>query len=82
MFTKTTTSSKAKTLKRKVSFNQIEIIELPYTIGDGPATGVPVTVGWKAQDRTAFGLDFFEQYRPKRRTKNALRLSPDFRTHL
>ena len=65
-----------------VSFNQIEIIELPYTIGDGPACGVPVTVEWEAQDRTSFKLDFFEQYRPQRRAKNALRLSPDARSQM
>ena len=66
--------------RRQVSFNQVEIVELPYTIGDGPANGTPVTVQWEAQDRTAFRLDFFEQYRPKRRSQSQLRLSPESRS--
>ena len=73
---------KVKAMKRRVAFSKVEIIELPYTIGDGPATGVPIAVDWVAQDRTAFGLDFFEQYRPQRRSKQALRLSQEARTHL
>jgi hypothetical protein len=52
--------------ERKVSFSAIEIIELPYAVGDGPATGVPISVGWEAQERSVFSVDFLEQYRSRR----------------
>jgi hypothetical protein len=68
--------------QRKVSFNAIEIIELPYAVGDGPATGVPISVGWEVQERSVFSIDFFEQYRPRRRPLEALRLSNERRQYL
>lgn len=68
--------------QRKVSFNAIEIIELPYAVGDGPATGVPISVGWEAQERSVFTVEFFEQYRPRRRPLEALRLSDERRQYL
>jgi hypothetical protein len=52
--------------ERKVSFSAIEIIELPYAVGDGPATGVPISVDWEAQERSVFSVDFLEQYRSRR----------------
>ena len=79
---KTTAMKRSKPRSNRVSFSQVEIIELPYTIGDGPATGVPISVGWEAQDRSCFGVDFFEQYRPRRRPKPALRLSDERRQYL
>jgi hypothetical protein len=68
--------------KKSVSFHEIEIIELPYSIGDSPASGVPLSVGWEPQDRSLFSVDFFEQYRPRRRSRNALRLPHCHREHL
>ena len=67
---------------RKVAFDSIEIIELPYTIGCGPTSGAPVTLGWELIDRSCFNLDFFEHYRPPRRAKPSLRLSAEKRRNL
>ena len=67
---------------RKVAFGSVEIIELPYTIGHGPTSGAPVSLGWDLIDRSLFNLDFFEHYRPPRRTKPALRLSAQKRRYL
>ena len=67
---------------RKVAFGSVEIIELPYTIGSGPTSGAPVALGWELIDRSCFNLDFFEHYRPPRRTKPALRLSAERRRYL
>ena len=70
--------------RRRVSFTDVEIIELPYTLGDNPcvSSGVPISASWKAQKRTCLKLDFFEQYRPKRRTKVELHLSKEARKSL
>jgi hypothetical protein len=70
--------------KKKVSFADVEIIELPYTLGDNPSVslGVPISASWEAQKRTTMNLDFFETYRPTRRTKQELALSREDRKHL
>ena len=60
----------------KVSFNNVEIIELPYTVGDGPSSGAFLTVGWEPVDRSVFNINLFETYRTRsRRSKSDLRLS-------
>ena len=67
-----------------VRFSTLEIIELPYTIGDNPSVsdGVPISPSWKEQKRTTFDFEFFETYRPARRTKNELILSCHARKEL
>lgn len=67
-----------------VGFSSVEIIELPYTLGDNPAVscGPPISASWGSQKRTILNLDFFEQYRPFRRDKEALHLSRRARTEL
>jgi hypothetical protein len=58
----------AITTTRHVEFHHAEIIELPIILGDHPATASdpPLTIGWKAQRRTVFNVDFYEAHRPKR----------------
>jgi hypothetical protein len=68
--------------RRRVSFNEVEIIELPMTVGDGPSIGVPLTVDWEPQERSKFSIDFFEQFRPMRRVRNQLRILPASREQL
>jgi hypothetical protein len=65
-----------------VSFDKIEIIEFPCTVGDGPAEGTPVQLDWVPIDRSEFAINFFEFYRPPRRRKHALRLTPERRKRL
>ena len=77
-----TMASQASQRNKNVSFSQIEIIEMPYAIGDGPATGVPISIDWEAQDRSVFTVDFFEQYRPRRRPREELRLPDQYREQL
>lgn len=72
----------AKMTGTKVAFSSVEIIELPYTIGHGPTSGAPVSLGWEVIDRSSFNLDFFEHYRPPRREKPALRLTAQKRRDL
>ena len=78
----TTVSGQARRNKRStVSFSNVEIIELPYTLGDNPSvsSGAPISASWIAQKRTILDLDFFERFRPERRNKRALQLSKDAR---
>lgn len=69
---------------RAVCFTNVEIVELPYTIGDNPSVsgGVPVSASWVSQKRTSLDLEFFEQYRPPRRDKRALHLTKEARIEL
>ena len=69
---------------RTVKFSNVEIIELPYTLGDNPSVsgGPPVSASWISQKRTSLDLDFFEQYRPPRRNKSALHLTKEARKEL
>jgi hypothetical protein len=49
------------------------------TVGDAPTVGVPLTLDWEIQERNTFPLDFFEQFRPQRRDKDGLRITPQSR---
>ena len=62
---------------RHVRFSSLEIVELPYTIGDNPCVsdGCPVAASWLSQKKTEFDIDFFERHRPARRSRKALLLS-------
>jgi hypothetical protein len=69
---------------KQVNFDTIEIIELPMTLGDNPSVsvGAPLTVEWESQQRTTFQLDFFEKYRPERRSRRTLVISPEARQQI
>ena len=58
------------TNSKSVRFHSIEIIECAVTIGDNPSvsSGVPITIEWTCQKRTKLGLEFFEKFRPPRRS--------------
>jgi hypothetical protein len=64
-------------MSRHVRFSSLEIVELPYAVGDNPcvSSGVPIAASWVAQKKTKFDIDFFERYRPPRRSKKELLLS-------
>ena len=69
---------------KRVSFESVEIIELPFALGDNPSVshGPPLTTEWEAQHRTTLDLDFFETYRPSRRTGRNLVVSYEDREKL
>jgi hypothetical protein len=69
---------------KKLSFDKVEIIELAITLGDNPSVsaGAPLTVEWKSQKRTTFQLDFFEKFRPERRSRSSLVISTEDRKGL
>lgn len=80
------TNSRPKVIpaKRSISFSQIEIIELPVTLGDSPSVrdGPPVSCEWDAQRRYQLPLNVFETYRPKRRQRSKLLLSRQTRERI
>ena len=75
---------KVRPAKRSISFSQIEIIELPVTLGDSPSVrdGPPVSCEWDAQRRYQLPLNVFETYRPKRRQRSKLLLSRQTRERI
>jgi hypothetical protein len=69
---------------KRVTFETVEIIELPISIGDNPSVreGAPLTTEWVAQRRTTLNLEYFESYRPRRRSTRELILSQQDREDL
>jgi hypothetical protein len=63
---------------KKVLFDQITVLEFPIILGDNPTpiNGIPITIGWKPQKMMMLDIHAFERYRPARRTKEELLLSP------
>ena len=70
--------------RKRVSFESVEIIELPFALGDNPSVsrGPPLTTEWEAQHRTTLDLDFFETCRPSRRSGKNLVVSHEDREKL
>jgi hypothetical protein len=62
---------------KQVSFRSIEIIEVATSLSDNAfdSTGAPLTTQWEAQSRNSFEIDFFETYRPRRRSRRELLIS-------
>ncbi|CAJ1946601.1 unnamed protein product [Cylindrotheca closterium] len=70
-------SSKDKETKR-VSWSEIDVVELPMILGDHPACrdGLPVQPGWISSDRYSVSVDSFEETRsPRRRSGSKLYIS-------
>lgn len=60
---------KRKKEQRRLSFDTIEIIELPIILGDNPSVqdGPPLAVSWMPQFRVTVELETFEAIRPPRK---------------
>ena len=72
--------------KKSVKFNQVEIIEFPYTLGDNPSVsfGPPISMAYSHQDR--FSVDLIEYDDAKqtihRRSMQEMRMDQMLRTHI
>jgi hypothetical protein len=78
----TAASSRTKTtscctLKKHVSFTEINIREHSVVLGDHPCCtiGLPVALGWDVQHESSQSLDDYEASRTKRRSRHEMRLS-------
>ena len=62
---------------KKVSFDQVEIVELSMILGDHPGctSGPPVQVSWDEQSRTTLQIDAYANARGPRRRIDDLYLS-------
>lgn len=75
----------ARSPRKKVWFDQIQVREHAIILGDNPSTteGIPITIDWDYQKETLLDVEYFELYRPERRRyKNKLRLAPQRRAQL
>ena len=78
---KTLAKRSKKASLKSLRFDQIEIIELPFTLGDNPCVngGAPLSCSWDPQLRVKVSLETFEKLRPKRRALHELILGKELR---
>eukprot|EP00934_Nitzschia_sp_Nitz4_P003027 Nitzschia sp. Nitz4//scaffold126_size65214//58606//59640//NITZ4_006167-RA/size65214-snap-gene-0.54-mRNA-1//1//CDS//3329534722//3017//frame0 len=71
-------------MKRSVQFRNIELIEIGIVLGDNPSPstgGPPMSLGWEPLRRSQYELDYYEEYRPRRKdTRRELIISGRART--
>ena len=69
-----TTTTMPNSMKKHVSFHQIEIREHCRTLGDNPSVskGPALAIDWESCDLGSVSLDDYERLRPPRRTKTEL----------
>jgi hypothetical protein len=67
--------------KLSLSFSSVDIREYPICIGDNPggSGGTPLSIEWKHVSEVQLGLEEYENARPERREKNALRMGAHVR---
>lgn len=73
--------------RKKVTFHQVEIFELPITLGDNPSVssgGPPMTLDWNMLRKSVHDLNIYEVERSVERRESVrdLRLSSTRRTNL
>ncbi len=59
---------------KEVNFQQIEIFEFHYILGDNPActAGCPIALGTELVDKSKYDVDFYENHRGKRKNRKRL----------
>jgi hypothetical protein len=59
---------------KQVTFDDIEILEFHYILGDNPSvtSGCPVALGTELVDKSVFDVDCYEQCRGKRKHRKKL----------
>jgi hypothetical protein len=70
--------------EKHVSFASLSIREYTQVLGDHPCctVGPPVSLGWDYTEATSVSLEDYEAARPRRRTRQAMRLSWDKRREI
>lgn len=64
----------SNSLERRVSFQEIEILEFHYILGDNPAVsqGAPIALGNDLVRRNSTELDIYESSRGKRKNRKKM----------
>jgi hypothetical protein len=62
---------------REVCWGDLVIYEFPNILGDNPGVsdGAPLTIGWKHENKSTIGLDYYEylrQNRPRRKRRELI----------
>ena len=70
--------------EKHVSFTSLSIREYTQVLGDHPCctVGPPLCLGWDYTDATQISLEDYEASRPRRRSRQAMRLSWDKRREI
>lgn len=71
-------------MKRVTSFSTIEIREYNVTLGDNPggSAGPPVSLDWDYDESITVEVDYYEQSRPPRRTRNQMHMGSSVRSYM
>jgi hypothetical protein len=77
-------TSSTSSLKRNVSFTNLEIREYSIALSDHPGCsyGPPIQLGWEYRDQKAVDVEEYEQRRPPRRPASELVMSYNVRRYL
>jgi hypothetical protein len=68
------TSNTASTPKPKVCFDEVEILEFNYILGDNPgvSAGAPIALGGDLQNQITLEVDYYEKARGKRKSRKKM----------
>lgn len=71
-------------LQKQVGFDEIEILEFHYILGDNPSVGAgaPIAIGNELVDRSTVDLEFYEKSRGKRKSRKKMILSVPTRAQM
>jgi hypothetical protein len=70
--------------EKKVTFNEIEILEFQYILGDNPAvsSGAPIAIGNNLVAETTLDVDYYELKRGKRKSRKKLAMPVQTRAQM
>ena len=71
-------------LQKQVDFDEIEILEFHYALGDNPSvgSGAPIALGHELVDRCSIDVDIYERTRGPRKNRKKMVLSVSSRAQL
>ena len=60
--------------KPKVGFDEVEILEFNYILGDNPgvSSGAPIALGAELQNQITLEVDYYEKARGKRKSRKKM----------
>ena len=60
--------------KPKVGFDEVEILEFNYVLGDNPgvSSGAPIALGADLQNQITLEVDYYEKARGKRKSRKKM----------
>eukprot|EP00529_Nitzschia_sp_RCC80_P037319 CAMPEP_0113451208 /NCGR_PEP_ID=MMETSP0014_2-20120614/6221_1 /TAXON_ID=2857 /ORGANISM="Nitzschia sp." /LENGTH=155 /DNA_ID=CAMNT_0000342559 /DNA_START=151 /DNA_END=618 /DNA_ORIENTATION=+ /assembly_acc=CAM_ASM_000159 len=70
--------------KPKVGFDEVEILEFNYVLGDNPgvSSGAPIALGADLQNQITLEVDYYEKARGKRKSRKKMTIPVHERAHI